>query len=353
MLMVFHILNEEETTMRNIIHAAKAALVAAGGRFVAALAVVRSARLARAARALLPALALAVSPVAAAQTRIIVVSHGQQNDPFWSIVKAGVDAAAADTGADVQYRAPATFDMPEMAKLIDSAVAAKPDGIVVSFPDASALGKAVQNAVRRGIPVISMNSGSDEYHKYGIAAHVGQTEYEAGLGGGRKMKAAGVTRALCVNHEVGNVALDLRCEGFAKGLEGEVEVVDTGGNDPVQVRTAVSGKLKADPSIDGVLTLGPLSAIPTLRVLEEGNMLGKIKLASFDLASETLKATRDGKMLFLIDQQPYLQGYLPVVMLVQNHKYAVIPAGVVGTGPGFVTPDNAAKVIDLSSKGFR
>lgn len=309
-------------------------------------------KLLNAARAAVLGVALAVSPLAAAETKIIVVSHGQQNDPFWSIVKAGVDAAAKDTGADVQYRAPATFDMPEMAKLIDNAVSAKPDGIVVSFPDASALGKSVQNAVRRGIPVISMNSGSDEYHKYGIAAHVGQTEYEAGLGAGRKMKAAGVKNALCVNHEVGNVALDLRCEGFAKGLEAKVEVVDTGGNDPTAVRTAVSGKLRGG-NIDGMLTLGPLSALPSLRVLEEGNMLGKVKLASFDLAPETLEATRDGKMLFLIDQQPFLQGYLPIVMLVQNDKYAVIPAGVVGTGPGFVTKDNAARVIELSAKGFR
>ena len=296
---------------------------------------------------------IALSPVAAAESRIIVVSHGQQNDPFWSIVKNGVDAAAADTGADVQYRAPATFDMPEMAKLIDNAVASKPDGIVVSFPDASALGKAVQNAVRRGIPVISMNSGSDEYHKYGIAAHVGQTEYEAGLGGGRRMAAAGVKNALCVNHEVGNVALDLRCEGFAKGLGGKVEVVDTGGNDPTQVRTAVAGKLKSNPDIDGILTLGPLSAIPSLRTLKEQNKLGKVQLASFDLAKETLEATRKGEMLFLIDQQPFLQGYLPVAMLAQEHKYAVIPAGVVMTGPGFVTKDNAAKVIDLSSQGYR
>ena len=296
---------------------------------------------------------IALSPVAAAESRIIVVSHGQQNDPFWSIVKNGVDAAAADTGADVQYRAPATFDMPEMAKLIDNAVASKPDGIVVSFPDASALGKAVQNAVRRGIPVISMNSGSDEYHKYGIAAHVGQTEYEAGLGGGRRMAAAGVKNALCVNHEVGNVALDLRCEGFAKGLGGKVEIVDTGGNDPTQVRTAVAGKLKSNPDIDGILTLGPLSAIPSLRTLKEQNKLGKVQLASFDLAKETLEATRKGEMLFLIDQQPFLQGYLPVAMLAQEHKYAVIPAGVVMTGPGFVTKDNAAKVIDLSSQGYR
>ena len=301
---------------------------------------------------LLP-LILGISLPAAAQTKIIVVSHGQQNDPFWSIVKAGVDAAAEDTGASVQYRAPATFDMPEMAKLIDNAVSAKPDGIVVSFPDASALGKAVQNAIRRGIPVISMNSGSDEYYKYGIAAHVGQTEFEAGLGGGRKMKEAGVTNALCVNHEVGNVALDLRCEGFAEGLGGSVDVIDTGGNDPTSVRTAVAGKLKSNPQIDGILTLGPLSALPTLRVLKEQNKLGTVKLASFDLAKDTLQATRDGDMLFLIDQQPFLQGYLPVAMLVQHAKYAVIPAGVVMTGPGFVTQDNAAKVIDLSGQGFR
>ena len=307
----------------------------------------------RAAKAAFVTLALVISPLAAAQTKIIVVSHGQQNDPFWSIVKNGVDAAAQDTGADVQYRAPATFDMPEMAKLIDNAVAAKPDGIVVSFPDASALGKAVQNAIRRGIPVISMNSGSDEYYKYGISAHVGQTEYEAGLGGGRKMKEAGVTNALCVNHEVGNVALDLRCEGFAKGLGGKVEVVDTGGNDPTQVRTAVSGKLQSNKGIDGILTLGPLSALPSLRVLKEQNKLGSVKLASFDLAKETLEATRDGEMLFLIDQQPFLQGYLPVAMLVQSAKYAVIPAGVVMTGPGFVTRDNAARVIDLSGQGYR
>ena len=303
--------------------------------------------------AALIAAAFLASAAAQAQTRIIVVSHGQQNDPFWSIVNNGVQAGAKDAGVDVQYRAPATFDMVEMAKLIDNAVASRPDGIVVSFPDASALGKSVQNAIRRGIPVISMNSGSDEYFKYGISAHVGQTEYEAGEGGGQRMKAAGVTKALCVNHEVGNVALDLRCEGFAKGLGGSVEVIDTGGNDPTSVRTAVSAKLNADSSIDGILTLGPLSALPTLRALKETGKLDNIKLASFDLASDTLEAVRDGEMEFLIDQQPFLQGYLPIVMLAQHAEYAVMPAGVVMTGPGFVTKDNAAKVIELSAQGYR
>ncbi len=108
-----------------------------------------------------------------------------------------------------------------MAQLIDAAVASQPDGLVVSIPDAEALGDSIKNAVASGIPVVSMNSGSDVYEELGVLVHVGQTEYEAGLGAGKKMKAAGVTKALCVNQEVGNVALDLRCQGFTDGLEGD------------------------------------------------------------------------------------------------------------------------------------
>ena len=75
-----------------------------------------------------------------APTRIAVITHGQAADPYWSVVKNGVDAAAKTQGADVDYRSPDTFDMVQMAQLIDAAVASKPDGLVVSTPDADALG---------------------------------------------------------------------------------------------------------------------------------------------------------------------------------------------------------------------
>ena len=283
---------------------------------------------------------------------IIVVTHGQANDPFWSIVKKGVDTAARNARAKAQYRAPATFDMSEMAKLIDAAVAQKPDGIIVSIPDADALGDSIRRAVAAGIPVISINSGSDVYKKLGVQAHVGQTEYEAGLGGGEKMKAAGVKNALCINHEVGNVALDLRCEGFQKGLGGKVRIVATS-NDPTAVRTAVTAALKRDRNVDGILTLGPLSAEPTLAALKELDRVGKLQFGSFDLADSTLEATARGEMSFLIDQQPYLQGYLPVVALAQYAEWGVLPSGLVLTGPGFVTQDNARAVIAAAKKGYR
>ena len=110
-----------------------------------------------------------------AQT-IAVVTHGQANDAFWSVVKNGVEAAAKDSGVKVSYRAPETFDMVAMSRLIDAAVNQKPDGLVVSLPDASALGPAIQRAVKAGIPVITINSGLESSKKLGAVLHVGQSE---------------------------------------------------------------------------------------------------------------------------------------------------------------------------------
>ena len=121
--------------------------------------------------------------------RIVVVSHGQASDPFWSVVANGVNQAAEDMGITVEYQAPQTFDMVAMSQLIDAAVASNPDGLVVSIPDADALGDSIRAAVAAGIPVISMNSGSDVAKELGILTHVGQTEYEAGYGGGERMAA--------------------------------------------------------------------------------------------------------------------------------------------------------------------
>ncbi|MFO1050527.1 MAG: sugar ABC transporter substrate-binding protein [Geminicoccaceae bacterium] len=300
------------------------------------------------------ALTLGMASAAMAQgaPRFVVVVHGQASDPFWSVVKNGVDEAQNVTGATVEYRAPATFDMVEMAQLIDAAVASKPDGLVVSVPDAAALGDSIKNAVASGIPVISMNSGSDVREQLGILVHVGQTEFEAGEGGGKKMKEAGVTKAICVNQEVGNVALDLRCEGFAKGLGGEVKVVAVS-MDPTETQSAVKAQFAANPDINGVLALGPVASEPTLAALEQLDMLDKVKFGTFDLSPSVLEAIRDGKMLFAIDQQQFLQGYLPIELLNLYHKYGVMPAGTVMTGPGFVTKDTAAQVIDLSAKGIR
>ena len=281
---------------------------------------------------------------------VIVVSHGQANDPFWSVAKNGVDSACKDMKIKCKYTAPGTFDMVEMAKLIDNAVSQKPNGIVITLPDAAALGKSVKAAIAAGIPVVSMNSGSDDFAKLGISAHVGQTEFEAGVGGGQKMKAAGGKKALCVNHEVGNVALDRRCAGFKKGFGGSVEILGTS-NDPTEIQKAVAAKLGG---VDTILTLGAgLSGEAALKAIKSAGKTGSIKLGTFDMSPGMLKAAAAGEVEFLIDQQQYLQGYLPIAIFAQYMRWGTMPAGVVMTGPGFVTPQNASKVIKWAAQGYR
>jgi simple sugar transport system substrate-binding protein len=153
-----------------------------------------------------------------ASARIAVVSHGQASDSFWAIVKKGVFDAGRREGVAVSYRAPETYDIARMRALIDEAISARLDGLVVSLPDVDGLAPAIRRAERAGIPVVSINSGSDRFRELGILAHVGQPEYRAGLEAGARMARAGARDLLCVNQEVGNAGLDARCRGIAAAM---------------------------------------------------------------------------------------------------------------------------------------
>lgn len=295
---------------------------------------------------------LVAAPVAMAAD-IIVVSHGQASDPFWSVVKNGVERAAKDTGANVDYRAPETFDMVAMSQLIDAAVNQEPDGLVISMPDADALGPSVEKAVAAGIPVISMNSGSDVAKELGALLHVGQSEFDAGKIAGAKMAELGGSKALCINHEVGNVSLDQRCAGFEEGFGGEVVVLPTT-NDPTEIESKVQAALDSDGDLDTVIALGAsLAGEPAVSAVESIGKSGEVKVGSFDLSGGYLEAVADGKAEFAIDQQQYLQGYLPVLFLALHAEYGLMPGGDVPSGPNLITSDKAAQVIELSSQGIR
>ena len=289
--------------------------------------------------------------------RFIVVTHGQASDPFWSVAANGVNDGAEDMGVEVEYQAPETFDMVAMSQLIDAAVASQPDGLVVSIPDADALGPSIQAAIDAGIPVVSINSGSDVFAELGVLVHVGQTEREAGFLAGERFAEAGVQNAICINQEVGNVALDLRCEGFFDGLGQQGEVIPVDLADPTGAQETVSGVLQSNPDIDGILTLGPTGAEPTLAALDEAGILGEVTFATFDLSPRVLEEIDAGNMLFAIDQAQYLQGYLPMVLLTKFLETGAIPLGredrVIMTGPQFVTQETAAQVIEASEQGVR
>ena len=290
--------------------------------------------------------------------KIEIVTHGQAIDGFWGVVRNGVAAGGKDMGVTVNYSAPdAESDMVKMSQLIDAAVAKTPTGLVVSIPNPDALSPAIEKAIAAGIPVVSMNSGSDVFRDLGILAHVGQTEYEAGLGAGLRFKEAGVQNAVCFNQEVGNQALTLRCNGFFFGLTGseDGEVLTGNISDPTAMQATIEAALAADPTIDGLLTLGPSVAVPALAAAAASGRT--IHLATFDLSADVLTAVKDGKMDFAIDQQQFLQGYLPIVILTAYAETRNLPTGngqgLVMTGPGFVTKDDAEAVIGLAAKGLR
>lgn len=291
--------------------------------------------------------------------RIVVVTHGQASDLFWSVVKNGIDQAARDLGVDVSYRASDVYSPGRMRQLVEAAVAERPDGLVVTLPNERALAPALRKAARAKVPVVAINSGVDSYRRLGALLFVGQPEYATGLAAGRRMAAGGVRNAICVIHQVGVASLEQRCRGFARAL------VDAGGRSTVveielqQQRESVGRLLGwvagATGRIDGVLALGPAGATPALAAMREERAFGRVKLATFDLAPDILRALQAGEIEFAIDEQPYLQGYLPIVFLTQRARYGLAPAEgtTIETGPNFVTPSQAARYTRLASEGIR
>ncbi len=287
--------------------------------------------------------------------RIVVVTHGQASSPFWAVVRNGVEAAARQMDAVVSYRAPDIYSVERMRALIEQAVERRPDGLVVSLPEA-ALEPAVRRAARTGVPVVTINSGSDVYRRLGVLAHVGQPEGRAGLASGRRLAARGVRNALCVNQQLGNRGLDARCAGLARamrrvgGRSRVLGVSDASLATPRRIARAIRAG-----DVDGVLTTNSKTAIQAVSAVRRLGRSRGVAIGSFDLSPEVLSAVRSGRLLFAVDQQPYLQGYLPVVMLTQRARYGLFPAEgqVVPTGPNFVTRRTAAKATELSRRSIR
>ena len=287
--------------------------------------------------------------------RIAVVTHGQASSPFWAIVRNGVEAAARQMDVVVTYRAPDVYSLQRMKTLIDQAVASRPDGLVVSLPERG-LAPAVRRAVRAGIPVVSINSGSDFYKGLGVLAHVGQPEDRAGFQAGERLARAGVRRALCVNQQIGNQGLDARCRGLARAMRavgGSSRVFGVDDQSPMAARRiAVAIRTLR---VDGVLTLNATTGIEAVDAARRLHREGAVKIATFDLGPDVLQAVKAGRLLFAVDQQAYLQGYLPVVLLAERARYGLFPAqgDVIATGPNFVTAREAGKAIELSRRSIR
>jgi len=290
------------------------------------------------------------APPASGDLKVAVITHGGSGDAFWSVVKNGAEAAGKELGVTVNYSSDG--DPGAQAKLIDNAVAQKVGGLVVSMANPDALQTAIQNAVKAGIPVITINSGSAKSKQFGAMAHVGQEEGIAGEQAGAKLKEAGKTKLLCVIHEAGNIGLTERCDGAKRGF-GQVQNLQVDLNNPADVEARIKAALQADASIDAVLSLNP--QVGVLAVSAAKGAGGKAQIATFDLNGDVAAAIKSGDILFAVDQQQYEQGYLPVVMLklFADNANTVGGGSPVLTGPGFVDKSNVDKVAEYAQRGTR
>ncbi len=282
----------------------------------------------------------------AAGEKFVLISHAPDSDSWWNTIKNAIKVAGDQMDVKVDYRNPPTGDLADMARIVEQASAANPHGIIVTIADFDVLKGPIMDAVDKGIPVITINSGTKKQsEQLGALLHVGQPEYDAGLGAGKQAKKAGVKQFLCVNHYITNPASVERCQGYADALGVKLgrQMIDSG-QDPAEIKNKVKAYLNSNQKANGILTLGPTSAHPTLAALEEMGLKGEIHFSTFDLSDEIAKGVKDGTIAFAIDQQPYLQGYMPVVILTNLARYGVLPSGHMNSGPGFVTKKNIALV---------
>ena len=288
---------------------------------------------------------------------IKMITHGQATDPFWNVVRNGAKDAAQDLGISVQYQSPQNFDMVTMSRMIDAVIATNPDGLILSVPDIPALKKSIISASKNNIPIIVINAGSKIIEEVDILTYIGQSEYKAGMKAGQEMVKHNVKSVLCINHEIGNISLDQREQGFRRVLSENditVKTIPIDASDPSETRETIRAYLSTNKTIDGILTLGPLGALPIMNLLKDIDKKNNIKLATFAFTPEIIDGIMNGHVLFALDAQQYLQGYLPVVLMNLYITNKNTPAyKKLETGPSIIDIKNAQDVLLLSKRGKR
>ncbi|MFJ4621980.1 sugar ABC transporter substrate-binding protein [Streptomyces sp. NPDC088812] len=282
---------------------------------------------------------------------IAMITHSGDGDTFWDIVQSGAEQAAVKDNINFLYSH--DDEAQQQAQLVDAAVDKKVDGIIVTLAKPDALKAAVARAVKAGIPVVTVNSGSAESEAFGALTHIGQDETIAGEAVGEELNRRGKKKALCVLHEQGNVGHEQRCDGVASTFTGTLSDLYVNGTSMPDVQSAIEAKLQADPAIDTVVTLGAPYADTAAKARQAAG--SEAEIDTFDLNAKVAAGLTDGTLGFAVDQQPYLQGYQAVDLLwLYRYNGDVLGGGQpVLTGPQIITKDQADELAEYTERGTR
>lgn len=287
----------------------------------------------------------------------VAVIGGMASDGFWTTVKNGVEAAGLavqGAGGEVTWLPLKSYENlgPDAGDLVRNAIGLGVDAIVIADWVPEAEDPAIKDAVAAGIAVFIYNAGGvTAMENTGAQMYIGSDELIAGTAGGEYFAEKGAKNVICVNTTPGSVNQETRCQGLAEGLAAnggvgtQLPLPASSFGDPAAIAQAVKGALVADPTIDGVLTIGAQDSDAAASGIEQAGLTGKVLLGTFDLSENVLARIADGTQLFGIDQQPYLQGYMATSLAWQYVQYGILPAErVFLTGPALVTEANIASV---------
>jgi simple sugar transport system substrate-binding protein len=282
---------------------------------------------------------------------VAMVTHGAPGDTFWDIIRKGASAAAAKDNVDFKYSSDP--DSGKQATLIQSAIDSKVDGIAVTLPDPPAIIPAVKKALAAGIPVVAFNAGIGSFQDSGVLSYFGSDESLAGETGGKRAAADGAKHVLCVVQFQGQVQLEARCSGVQKGFGGKYDKIYVNGSDLPSVKSTISAKLKQDPSIDYIITLGAPIALNAIDAMKEAG--SKARLGTFDFNPQIPPKIQSGELQFAIDQQPYLQGYEAIdsIWLYKANGNVLGGGQPTLTGPFLVDKSNVDFVGKFAAGGTR
>jgi len=296
----------------------------------------------------------------AAEYQFTFLTHAGEENPFWAAVYRGAQDAAKQLGVDfVMIRVKEEGDLAAQLTNFKTTLAQKPDGIITTIPDPVMFDEVIQEAIDMGIPVICSNTDDPEgANGNARLSYIGQDLEQAGY-----FLAKELTKILPQGEKYhflvsvggpGLVWAEQRAKGITTYLEEAgytYERLDTTMKMDV-AQSRIQAYLQSHPETKGVITVEYNHASAAKAAKNLGYEPGDLLIGGFDLIPEVLAEIKSGYINLTIDQQPYLQGYLPVIQLYLMKKYD-LSAWDVNTGNAVVDASNVDRVIELSQERVR
>ena len=276
--------------------------------------------------------------------RFVFVNHATTN-PFFVPARYGIQDACKHYGTTYQWSGSRRSDVGEMVAAMRRAIDGRADGIAVSVIDRTAFNEPTAEALRLGIPVVSYNADGGLGNTR--LAYVGQDLYQSGLKfGARIVELVRDGDVFLFIATPGQLNIQPRVDGALDAIKDSgkairVTVVATG-TGVAEERTRIEATYQRHKNLRGMFAVDGGSTQGVADVVRKHRLRGRgVRAGGYDLLPRTLRSIADGHLDFTIDQQPYLQGFLPIFQLfLARYTGGLVAPADTNTGLHFVTRRN-------------